>query len=150
MGTIWWVPRLPQYRYPGRRRAIVANRSCSFQRAATIERSQIRSSYVRKGWRMVSPELDAVTSTVAQSMIEFDRAMFRWLRQKFSNRSLRQCPISAASMIARSALSPSSPRAFGAPLSGFSGLDRSARSSKLLPMPRCPPDNGVHSFADNV
>ena len=41
------------------------------------------------------------------------------------------------------------PRAFGAPLSGF-GANRSARSSKLLPVPRCPPDNRVHSFADNV
>ena len=39
------------------------------------------------------------------------------------------------------------PRAFGAPLCGF-GLDGSARSSKLLPVPRFPAGNGEPSFAD--
>ena len=41
------------------------------------------------------------------------------------------------------------PRAFGAPLSGFWARPLTGRAN-CCPCRDAPPDNGVHSFADNV
>ena len=59
--------------------------------------------------RAISTDDGDLAAQIIQDALGIESTTKWHLCVKFGTRSLRQCPISAASMIARSALSPSSP-----------------------------------------